>query len=134
MKILLSTKFYWVMMVLALMLLTTWQVEARDISQAELQLLMSDDSQVILLDVRTKEEFEKAHIAKAINISHDELELRVDELLKLKNRQIIIYCRSGRRAEVARKFLLKNGFTKLDHLSGDFNAWTASELPMVIGK
>ncbi len=134
MKVFLNIKIYNVIVVLALIIVSTWQVEAKDISQTELLNLMVEDSQVVLLDVRTKAEFDKGHIAKAINISHDELESRIDELAQLKNRQIVIYCRSGRRAEVTRLFLEKNGFKQLDHLSGDFNAWTASELPVVTVK
>ncbi|OUR77394.1 sulfurtransferase [Colwellia psychrerythraea] len=120
--------------VLTLALTTTWQVSAKDISQTQLQQIMKNDKQVVLLDVRTVEEFEEAHIPNAINIPHKELEARLAELSGAKNTQVVIYCRSGRRAEVARQVLVKSGFNQLDHLSGDFNEWSSNNLPIKIGK
>ena len=120
--------------VLTLALTTTWQVSAKDISQTQLQEIMKNDKQVVLLDVRTVEEFEEAHIPNAINIPHKELEARLAELSGAKNTQVVIYCRSGRRAEVARQVLVKSGFNQLDHLSGDFNEWSSNNLPIKIGK
>jgi len=115
--------------VLGLALVTTWQVGAKDISQTQLQQLMKNDKEVVLLDVRTAEEFEQGHIPNAVNISHTELEARLAELSGAKNTQVVIYCRSGRRAEVAKQVLLTNGFNQLDHLAGDFNEWTSNNLP-----
>lgn len=120
--------------VLTLALTTTWLVSAKDISQTQLQQIMKNDKQVVLLDVRTVEEFEEAHIPNAINIPHKELEARLAELSGAKNTQVVIYCRSGRRAEVARQLLVKSGFNQLDHLSGDFNEWSSNNLPIKIGK
>ena len=120
--------------VLTLALTTTWLVSAKDISQTQLQQIMKNDKQVVLLDVRTVEEFEEAHIPNAINIPHKELEARLAELSGAKNTQVVIYCRSGRRAEVARQVLVKSGFNQLDHLSGDFNEWSSNNLPIKIGK
>ncbi|PKI17999.1 rhodanese-like domain-containing protein [Colwellia sp. 12G3] len=120
--------------VLALALVSTGQVAAEDISQSQLQQLMKNDSQVVVLDVRTVEEFEEGHIANAVNIPHKELEARLAELSGAKNTQVVIYCRSGRRAEVAKQVLVKNGFNQLDHLSGDFNEWTSNNLPISKGK
>ena len=117
--------------VFVLAVTTTWQVSAKDISQTELQQIMKNDKQVILLDVRTVEEFEEGHIPNAVNIPHKELEARLAELTGAKNTQVVIYCRSGRRAEVAREVLVKNGFNELDHLSGDFNEWSSNNLPII---
>jgi rhodanese-related sulfurtransferase len=121
-------------MVLLVALTTTWQVSAEDISQRHLQQLMNSEKNFILLDVRTVAEFEQGHIPNAVNIPHKELEARLAELSGKNNTQIVLYCRSGRRVELATEVLNKNGFNQLDHLSGDFNGWTASDLPIVVGK
>ncbi|MEY8214841.1 MAG: rhodanese-like domain-containing protein [Colwellia sp.] len=120
--------------VLALAVATTWQVSAKDISQSQLQQIMKHDKQVVVLDVRTVEEFEEGHIPNAVNIPHKELKARLAELSGAKNTQVVIYCRSGRRAEVARQVLVKSGFNQLDHLSGDFNEWSSNNLPTKTGK
>ncbi len=121
-------------MVLVSALVTTLPTLAKDISQAELQQLMQTEKEVVLLDVRTVEEFVEGHIPNALNIPHKELEARLAELSGAKETQIVIYCRSGRRAEVAKQVLVKNGFNHLDHLTGDFNGWTSSKLPTETGK
>ncbi len=122
------------MMVLVSALVTTLSVSAEDITQSQLQQLMQTKKAVVLLDVRTVEEFVEGHIPNALNIPHKELEARLAELSGAKDKQIVIYCRSGRRAEVAKQVLVKNGFNHLDHLTGDFNGWTSSELPTATGK
>ena len=116
--------------VIALAIASTWQVSAKDISQTQLQQVMKNDKQLVVLDVRTVEEFDDGHIPSAVNIPHQELEARLAELSGAKNTQIVIYCRSGRRAEVARLILEKSGFNQLDHLSGDFNEWSSNDLPI----
>jgi rhodanese-related sulfurtransferase len=123
-----------VMMILVSALIATLSVSAKDITQAQLQQLIQTEKHLVLLDVRTVEEFVEGHIPNALNIPHKALEARLAELSGQKNTQIVIYCRSGRRAEVAKQVLVKNGFTHLDHLTGDFNGWTSSELPTAKGK
>lgn len=124
----LLTKLNVLLVVLSLSVLG--QAQAKDINQEQLQQLMKSNQQLVILDVRTADEFAKGHIPNAINISHDELKSRLLELNTAKDKQIVIYCRSGRRAEVARELLNEQGFTHLDHLSGDFNGWTSNKLPV----
>lgn len=120
--------------ILALALASTWQVTAKEISQGQLQKIIDNDKQVILLDVRTAEEFAEGHIPNAINIPHTELNARLAELSAAKNSQVILYCRSGKRAAIAKQVLENNGFTELDHLTGDFRGWRNSNLPVNKGQ
>ena len=53
-----------------------------------------------LLDVRTDKEFQAEHIANSIHIPLDQVEGRMDEILKM-NQPIVAYCRSGRRSGIA---------------------------------
>lgn len=104
---------------------------AKDINQGDLQALLEAKSNLVLLDVRAVSEYNDGHLPKAINIPHVELQDRLAEVSADKDTQVVIYCRSGRRAEIARQLLEKNGFTQLDHLSGDYNGWRAANLPIV---
>lgn len=128
MKILKKTLF------IVLTLLVTVNLSAKNISQDELQALMKEESKPLLIDVRTEGEYADGHLPGAINIPHKELEQRLAELSKDKDNQIVLYCRSGTRAGIAKKILAKNGFTKLDHLSGDYIAWNKKGLPLVKNK
>lgn len=84
----------------------------------------------IVLDVRSKKEFAAGHIPGAINIAHNDIEKKLAQLTQYKDSQVIVHCRSGRRAKTAESVLLNNGFTKVHHLAGDFNQWQADELPI----
>lgn len=76
-----------------------------------------DNEQVIILDVRTDEEFVTGHIIGAINIPIDELEERLDELQN-KYYKILVYCKSGTRSVVACEILESHEYTNIYNLGG----------------
>lgn len=76
-----------------------------------------DTEQVLLLDVRTDEEFVTGHIPSAINIPVDELEERLDEL-KNKEQKILVYCKSGARSVIACEILEVSGYTNIYNIGG----------------
>ena len=84
----------------------------------------------VLLDVRTPLEFAAGHIAVAINIPHELVPVRFAELVGHKERDIIIYCRSGMRASHAARALQQNGFVRLALLSGHMQSWHTSGRPL----
>ncbi len=101
------------------------------ISQEELlKRAASKDPELVVLDVRTPAEFAAGHVPGAKNISHDQLATRLDELSALRERQVVLYCRSGRRTMLAADTLRQAGFTKLLHLQGDYLAWEAAQRPV----
>ncbi|HEV7620480.1 MAG TPA: rhodanese-like domain-containing protein, partial [Flavisolibacter sp.] len=79
---------------------------------------------VVLLDVRTKEEFEgKAKpdygtLKNAINIPVQELQARLAELNRFKNKEIIVYCSHSHRSPRASYLLTQNGFTHIINMAG----------------
>lgn len=96
------------------------------VSPAELRRqLDSDKSDVVVLDVRTVAEFSAGHVPGARNIPHDEIGARLAELSSLRERKLVLYCRSGRRVALAAEALRQAGFTQLWHLEGDYPAWAA---------
>lgn len=69
------------------------------------------ENNYIILDVRTKEEYDESHVVGALNIPYDEL----DEKVKLdKNKTVLVYCRSGNRSSIAYKTLKELGFDVID--------------------
>lgn len=76
-----------------------------------------------LLDVRTKEEFEKGAIANAINIPLDELRNNLNKIPQ--NKTIYIYCAGGLRGYLSERILIQNGFTDVYNLSGGYQLWNA---------
>lgn len=101
------------------------------ISQAELLTrLERKDPDLVVLDVRTAAEFAAGHVPGARNVSHDSLASRLAELDALRGKQVVLYCRSGRRTLLAEDVLRKAGFTRLAHLEGDYLAWEAAQRPI----
>ena len=104
---------------------------APTITQAELLArLEKKDPQLVILDVRTPAEFAAGHVPGARNVSHDLLSSKVAELGDLRDKQVVLYCRSGRRTLLAEETLRQAGFTKLLHLQGDYLAWEAEHQPI----
>ena len=73
---------------------------------------------VILIDVRSPEEFQAGHLANAHNITHDQIDKKISALTADKNAEIHLYCRTGRRAGIALETLTKMGYTNVKNLGG----------------
>ena len=76
--------------------------------------LLENDNNVSLLDVRTIPEYKEGHLRDATLIPVDALANNLSMLKNVKNKKIIVYCRSGSRSIVASRILEKNGFTPLN--------------------
>lgn len=86
-----------------------------------------------LLDVRTPEEYAAGHVARAVNIPHDQLANRSAELPVDKTLEIAVYCRSGRRSQIALEWLKAQGYQRLLHVEGDMLGWQAAGQPLQTG-
>ncbi len=92
-----------------------------EISVVEVRKMVdSEDESVLLLDVRTLEEYygDLGHLPRATLIPHNEVESRISELSEHKDKKIIAYCRAGRRSAIAAKILADNGFDAYNMTSG----------------
>jgi phage shock protein E len=76
---------------------------------------------LFVLDVRTPAEYAEGHVPGAVNVPHDQLASRLAEVPRDKD--VVLYCRSGRRTALAADVLASHGYTRLSHLEGDMQAW-----------
>lgn len=74
----------------------------------------------IIIDVRTKEEYESGHIENAINIPYDNINNKT--INNSKDTNIIVYCKSGNRSKIAANTLIKLGYKNIYDL-GSINNW-----------
>jgi len=95
-----------------------------------LQRLQGSQDMLVVLDVRSKREYASGHVPGAINIPHDQLSARMNELRSRDNAEFVVYCESGRRAGKAESLLLAEGFLNIKHLQGDMAQWRSDGLPM----
>jgi len=84
----------------------------------------------LVLDVREDSEFGKSYITGAKHIPVAELEQRIAELDDWRERDILIYCRTGQRSAKAAAALKRHGFTSLYKLDGGIMAWQSANLPL----
>lgn len=102
------------------------------ITQQTLLDKIASNSPLLILDVRTPEEYAEGHVPNAINIPHTEIKQQVSQIAQAatEGKEIVIYCRSGRRAGYAEEVLQSSGIHSLQHLEGDMNAWTENKQPI----
>ena len=79
---------------------------------------MMEESSVIILDVRTSEEYNEGHIPGAVLIPDYEILETAEEILKDKNQTILVYCRSGNRSRKAANNLLYLGYQNVYDFGG----------------
>lgn len=95
-----------------------------------LKRIDAKDSSLIILDVRTPEEYAAGHVPGAINIPYTHLPARISELPGAADKDIVFYCVTGVRAERAVSRFRENGFTRLLHLDGDMTQWREKQRPV----
>lgn len=95
----------------------------RQISMEEAVTMMEEESDYIILDVRTEEEYCEKHIPDAINIPNETIGFGEIEELPDKDQLILVYCRSGNRSKQAAEKLAELGYTNIVEFGG-INDWT----------
>lgn len=94
------------------------KVEYKKITDQEAKQMMDNEKDIVILDVRTQEEFDTGYIKDAILIPDTEIEKSAPEKLMNKNAKILVYCRSGRRSAIAAKKLIEMGYTNVLDFGG----------------
>lgn len=92
------------------------------ISAEEAKKMMDEKGEIIILDVRTEEEYQEGHIDGAILIPDNEIIETAESILTDKSATILVYCRSGRRSANASKELSELGYTNIYDFGG-INNW-----------
>jgi phage shock protein E len=117
---------------LILVLFSTFaQADIKTIEPQNVLKLIETHQAPLILDVRSAKEFDQGHIPGAINISYQDLS-KSQKLNAYKELDIIIYCRSGRRARIAANILQEKGFKKLYDLHGSIIAWQKLNYPLAL--
>jgi len=92
------------------------------ITAKEAKEMMDQNTDIIILDVRTEEEFNTGYIEGALLIPDNEITEKAEDTLTDKSATILVYCRSGRRSALAAKELSELGYTNIYDFGG-INDW-----------
>ncbi len=72
----------------------------------------------VVIDVRTPQEFQSGHIEGALNLPHDTIGQEIGKTKVAKDDHVILYCKSGRRADIALGTLKGLGFSNIENYGG----------------
>lgn len=90
----------------------------QQITAQEAKAIMDAETDYVIIDARTEEEFAAGHIANAILIPEYEIAERAETELPDKDALILVYCRSGRRSKIASEELVKLGYSNVKEFGG----------------
>jgi molybdopterin/thiamine biosynthesis adenylyltransferase/rhodanese-related sulfurtransferase len=107
------------------------EAEIQAITPVLLKARQEASDELLLLDVRSPEEFETARLADSVLIPLPELEARLAEIAGWKQRPVVVHCHLGGRSEKACRLLVANGFEQVQNLDGGIEAWSITVDPDV---
>lgn len=126
--------FFWVGLLLASGAMLLWPFASRlfgggkEIGTLEATRLINNNA--LVLDVRDAKEFATGHIPGAKHIPLAELEPRLGEFAKFKEKPLIVSCRNDLQSAQAIRLLSRHEFTQVYQLKRGIAAWQEANLPM----
>lgn len=94
-------------------------------------VLLMNRAKTLILDIRDEAEYTEGHIQGAKHIPLAELETRIKEIEKHKNKPVLVNCRKGMRTNKACQLLTQHAFTQLYQLEGGLDKWKEAKMPLV---
>ena len=110
---------------ISLLLIYSCQIfESNEINEiSDAQFTEIQDTDFILVDVRTTEEYESGHIQDAVNFDFYSESFQNDILTLDKSSSIILYCRTQNRSTKTANYLKENGYKEITVLAGGITSW-----------
>ncbi|HVR69393.1 MAG TPA: molybdopterin-synthase adenylyltransferase MoeB [Vicinamibacteria bacterium] len=105
--------------------------EIREVSPEEAS---TRAERAVFVDVREADEWEKGHVPGALFIPRGFLELRIEEQVPDKDREVIVYCAGGTRSALGARALQDLGYRNVSSMSGGFGRWRESGLGVRVPK
>ena len=98
----------------------------KQLNSVEIQQILSKNKQIVILDVRTPQEFASGHLKGALNIDiyKEDFYSRIDKLNKKTS--YLIYCRTHNRSDVTVKYMNQKGFETVFQMMDGFPGWAAN--------
>jgi rhodanese-related sulfurtransferase len=98
----------------------------KDVNATEAKVLVEQNKEIVVLDIRTPKEYNAGHIDGALNINYSADNFK-EELAKLdKSATYIVHCKSGGRSGRSMSTLEALGFENIVHMDDGFDGWLAA--------
>jgi len=125
------TRFIAFFSLLALTASLSFAVGAGNVTSLEARALIAKNSKIVLLDVRTPEEYRQAHLRGSLLIPLGDLGRRIQEVPR--DRPVLVYCAVGARSVSAAGFLASRGYREVYNMSDGLVGWYKNGLPLQRG-
>jgi len=101
-----------------------------ELNSKQVSEMLLNDGKIIVLDVRTSDEFNEGHVKGAINIDIRQSAAcaKIDKLSR--NNKYIVHCRSNHRSGVAVDYMLQKGFKSVCQMMDGWSGWVSNNLPV----
>ena len=96
---------------------------ALEIDPQDVRRQLDAQSDVLLLDCRTQDEWDICHIAGSTLLPLQEMSLRLAELEPYRHTPIVVYCHKGARSMIITRLLRHSGFTNVQSMAGGIERW-----------
>ncbi len=96
-------------------------MEFYEISLEELKLKQNHGA--VIVDVRSSQEYSEGHLAGAINMPYYEIKKNIDNIIKDRDKDIVLYCQEGVRSKQAYRILKKLKYERVFNLYGGLDNW-----------
>jgi thiosulfate/3-mercaptopyruvate sulfurtransferase len=103
----------------------TGGLNSTELTAADFMEMYTRGDDFVLIDVRTKREFDEGYIPGAVHIPYTELDTRIDELGLSKDQKIVLYCEAGVRSKKGANALLNREFTNILDVTDGIRGWKA---------
>ena len=103
---------------------------AKNVSPDEAEKLLKDHPKIVVLDVRTREEFAKGHIAGAKNVDFKAADFAEKVAALDKSKTYLVHCAAGGRSSKTLDLMKDKNFAALYHLNEGFKAWEKAGKPV----
>ena len=123
-NILIAVLFFAMAYILYPKIMIKFNKNVKNVSGEEADKLIKENKNLIILDVRSKTEYQKGHIKASKLMPANEIASRIRELEKFRGRPILVHCAAGGRSPKAVNVLIKNKFGPIYHMNhglSDFN-------------
>lgn len=120
-------------LLLALVIFNETRGGAAGVSVAQTVQLLNQEEGVVI-DIRNSASFNQGHITGSINLPLSEIDRRLTELEKFKEKTLILVCNTGTSTSLALSKLSKAGFEKAVKLKGGITQWQTDSMPLVKAK
>lgn len=89
-----------------------------NINYENAQIILKNNKQVVLLDVRSPQEYREGHLPNAINIPLYDIKQKIEKIIPNKEETLIIYCQTGNRSKSAAGICYQKGYTNIYNITG----------------